>query len=172
MVMPQPLQVLILGNGAPEAQLIITQLEQAGFETKWERVDTELEFLATLNSGWDVILAAYNPPRFEALQALRILQQRKCLVPLIVISGTLGEETAVAAMKAGAADYLLGDRLGHLGEAVTQALEQRLVHEAQRLAEATLLDRTQTTALTAGVSLALSSGDTLSDMLQQCARLW
>ena len=73
----------------------------------------------------DVILSDYSMPQFDGPRALRLLQERGLDVPFILVSGTVGEDTAVAAMKEGANDYLIKDRLTRLGTAVRQAIEQR-----------------------------------------------
>jgi len=73
-------------------------------------------YLAQLHADLDVILADYSLPQFDALRALRLLQERGLDIPFIIVSGTIGEELAVSAMKEGAADYLLKDRLARMGQ--------------------------------------------------------
>ena len=103
---------------------MVHELRQAGFDPRWHRVETEDEFVSGLGAKPDVILADYNLPQFAGMRALQILQKRGIDIPFILVSGTIGEDMAVAAVKAGATDYLLKDRMARLGSAVAQALEQ------------------------------------------------
>jgi signal transduction histidine kinase len=130
-----PVHVLIVEDSATDAELMVYELRVAGYEPAWERVETETEYLAHLEPAPDIILADYRLPQFGALRALRLLQERCPEVPLIVISGAIGEDVAVAAMRQGASDYLLKDRLGRLGQAVSNALEQAQLRSRQRQAE-------------------------------------
>jgi signal transduction histidine kinase len=131
-----PLRVLILEDVQDDADLILHELRRAGFDPDWGRVDNEADYRARLSPTLDVILADYSLPTFDAPRALTLLQGRELDVPFIIVSGSVGEETAVAAMRQGAADYLLKDRLARLGPAVTQALEQkRLRAETRRALE-------------------------------------
>ena len=101
-------------------------------------METEAAYLAHLDQSWDVILADYHLPQFDALRALRHMQECELAVPFIIVSGNLGEEMAVQCVKQGATDYLLKDRLTRLGQAVGQALEQQHLRNARRQAEQTL----------------------------------
>ena len=90
----------------------------------WRRVETEEDYLAHLQAGLDVILADYTLPQFDALRALQLLQERGGDIPFLIVSATIGEELAVSAMRQGAADYLLKDRLARLGPAVIRVLQE------------------------------------------------
>ncbi len=136
--MAQPLRVLIAEDNPADAELVVLQLRRAGFEPEWERVDTEARYLERLQTNPDVILSDYNIPGFGGLRALDLLQAGGREIPFIIISGTIGEETAVEAMKHGAADYLLKDRLARLGSAVTRAVEQARLRRERKEAEALL----------------------------------
>ncbi len=151
--MPSPLQVLIVEDNPADAELLLRELRRAGLEFQWERVDTEAAYRERLHAGLDLILSDYKLPQFDGLRALELLKERKLDVPFIIVSGSIGEDIAVAAMKRGAADYLLKDRLARLGLAVNHALAQRLIrrerqqaadeiqkqlHELRRWQEATL----------------------------------
>src|SRR5438445_604345 len=133
--MPTPLKVLILEDRVEDARLMLHELRRAGFDPEWQRLDTEAEYLARLGPDWDVVLADGVLPQFTAEHALDLMQQRNLDIPLIVVTGTLSEETAVAHMKRGAADYLLKDRLTRLGPAVRQALERSRLDRERRRAE-------------------------------------
>src|ERR1051325_1876261 len=130
-----PIRVLVVEDRPSDAELTVRELRRAGFAPTWDRVDTEPEYLARLKPDVDVILADYSMPHFSAAQALTLLNERQLEIPFIVVSGTIGEELAVQAMQNGAADFLLKDRLGRLGQAVTQALERRRLRAEARSAE-------------------------------------
>jgi two-component system, cell cycle sensor histidine kinase and response regulator CckA len=138
--MSTPLRVLILEDSLVDVRLTVKALGQAGYQPKWERVDTEAAYLTALESDWDVILSDYNMPQFDALRALQLLQERSLDIPFIIVSGSIGEDIAVALMRQGAADFLLKDRLARLGQSVTQALEQKQLREGRRKAEQALRD--------------------------------
>ena len=130
--MPSPFRVLIVEDFAPDADLMAAELRRAGFDPEWQRVDTESDYLAGLDEVPDVVLADYSLPQFDMLRALRLLQERELDIPFIVVSGTIGEEEAAECVKRGAADYLLKDRMGRLGQAVTGALEQKRLRQERR----------------------------------------
>ena len=132
--MPGVLRVLFLEDNPSDVELLLRALQSAGYVPSWERVDTESDYLARLSPALDVILADYNLPQFDALRALVRLQERKLDIPFIVVTGSI-EEVAVECMKQGAADYLLKDRLGRLGQAVERALEQKRLRQERQLAE-------------------------------------
>ncbi len=133
-----PLRILILEDSVTDTVLMLYELSQAGIEPEWQRVETEADYLCQLDVGCDVILADYSLPQFNAIRALRLLQERGLHIPFIIVTGTVSEEVAVECMKQGAADYLLKDRLVRLGQAVTQAVQQKKVRDDKRQAEAAL----------------------------------
>lgn len=134
--MGQPLRVLIAEDNAADAELLVRELRRGGFNPEWERVDCEADYLERLGRRLDVILSDYEMPQFGGLRALELLRERGLDVPFIIVSGTIGEETAVAAMQQGAADYLLKDRLGRLGPAIARALEIARTRRERRQTEA------------------------------------
>lgn len=121
----QPLNILIAEDSDDDAEMLLRALRQAGMEVRWQRVQTREAFEAQLSPRPDIILADYSLPQFGALEALRILKEQQLDIPLIIVSGTIGEEAAVEGLKLGAVDYLLKDRLGRLGGAIRGALAQR-----------------------------------------------
>ena len=137
------LRVLIAEDDANDAELILRELRRTGFAPEWRRVDTESEFSANLDSNIDIILSDYSMPQFSGLRALELVKERGLEVPFLLISATIGEETAVAAMRAGAADYILKDRLGRLGQAVERAVEQRRLHDESKRAEERLREQAE-----------------------------
>jgi PAS domain S-box-containing protein len=128
----EPLRVLVLEDRPDDAELIVEALSRAGFEPRWIRVEHERDYRLALDDDWDIILSDFNLPNFDALRAIQILNERRSKVPLIVVSGSIGEEVAVDLLRQGAADYLLKDRLGRLPEAVRRALEDRRLRERER----------------------------------------
>ena len=142
--MARPLKILIAEDNPDDAELALTELRRAGFEPQWERVETEKDFLARLDGSLDLVLSDYQMPTFNGFQALELVKKSGLEVPFILVSGTIGEDVAVAAMKLGASDYLLKDRLARLGAAVTHALDEgRLRRERLQAAGALRLAHAQ-----------------------------
>jgi two-component system cell cycle sensor histidine kinase/response regulator CckA len=124
--MSTALRLLILEDDPLDAELEVAMLEEAGYVCQWERVETRAEFLACLDaSNCDIILADYNLPAFDGLTALQMFLDLDLDLPFILVSGTLGEETAIESLKAGATDYVLKDRLARLGPVVERALREK-----------------------------------------------
>lgn len=133
-----PLNVLLIEDRASDAELILHALRRSGFSPVGIRVDTEDDYLAALNPSFDVVLADYNLPQFDAPRALTLLQASSLDIPFIVVTGTIGDEMAVAVIRQGADDYLLKDRLSRLGDSVRSAIEQRRLKQEASRAEAAL----------------------------------
>ena len=141
--MPQSLKVLIVEDSSEDAELLVQELRNAGFEPEWQRVETEAEYLDRLQHGISLVLSNYEMPRFSGLRALELLKQGGLDVPFILVSAVAGEDAAVAAMKQGATDYLIKNRLTNLGQSVSQALEAtRLRAERRRVEQRLLLQST------------------------------
>jgi len=133
-----PLRVLLVEDDERDASLIIRALQLHGLDPHWECVDTADGMASALDrQDWDIVLAGYMVPGFGAVDALGMLSRRDRDLPLIVVSGIAGEETAVETMRAGARDYLLKENLARLGPAIERELAQvavrRARHEAERL---------------------------------------
>ncbi|MES2568568.1 MAG: PAS domain-containing protein, partial [Verrucomicrobiota bacterium] len=127
-----------LPPGSQDAALLVREIRNAGFEPEWCRVETEEAFLEKLNPEIDIVLLDYMMPQFDGLRALKLLEQRKMGIPCILVSASVSETMAVAAIKQGAADYLLKDRLARLGLAVTQAVEKSRLQKERAQAENTV----------------------------------
>lgn len=136
--MSTPLRVLILEDHPADAELMMHELRRAGFDPTWNRVETEPDFVRALDHLPDIILCDYSIPSFGAIRALRILQDRDIAIPFIVVSGSVGEESAVEIVREGADDYLLKDRLERLGSAVANAIERQRLSRDNKEAEETL----------------------------------
>jgi adenylate cyclase len=117
---------------------MILRLQQAGIDVEWHRVETEADYLSALETELDLILADFSLPHFNAAQALRLLNERELDIPFIIVSGSIGEDIAVAAMKEGADDYLLKDRLARLDQSVAHALKARRMRDDRKWAEEAL----------------------------------
>ncbi|HXN76914.1 MAG TPA: ATP-binding protein, partial [Gemmatimonadaceae bacterium] len=143
-----PLRILLLEDDAHDAELIQELLETDHFACEVTRVQTRAEFLAPLkNGGIDLILADYQLPSFDGLSALKLALSERPDLPFIFVSGTLGEEVAIEALKIGATDYVLKTRLARLVPSVQRALreareraERKIAAEAARRSEKELLD--------------------------------
>jgi PAS domain S-box-containing protein len=137
--MPVPLAVLIVEDMESDAQLIVRLLKKAGYELVFEQVETAEQMRAALESrSWDIVISDYKLPQFDGRAALQLLQDTRRDLPFIVVSGTIGEETAVSMMKAGAHDYLIKGNLARLAPAVKRELEQAEMRRGRRQAEEAL----------------------------------
>lgn len=135
--MSKPLNVLIVEDSNADAQLLLRELRQGGFEPVYERVDTREAMTAALDKqSWDIILADYVMPQFSGLAALELLKEKGIDLPFIVISGKIGEDTAVEAMKAGANDYILKGNLMRLVPAIERELGDAIVRRERKQGEA------------------------------------
>ncbi|HKT36135.1 MAG TPA: GGDEF domain-containing response regulator [Nitrospira sp.] len=146
--MSTSLNLLLLEDSPADAELMIEALREAGFDLSFRRVETKDAYLRELDQPPDFILSDFSMPQFTAQDALRLMKERGLDLPFIIVSGCMGEDMAVECMKAGAADYLLKDRLARLGHAVSQALERKRLIEEKRQAEQRLFLETFHDSLT------------------------
>lgn len=120
----RPLRCLIVEDSDDDTLLLVRHLTKEGFNIHHERVETARAMSDALDrQEWDVVLADYNLPTFSAPEALHLLQQKRRNVPFIVLSGAVGEESAVALMRAGAHDFFVKGNLILLGAAINRELE-------------------------------------------------
>jgi signal transduction histidine kinase len=117
------LRVLHLEDSELDHELTLAHLRRGGLRVSVRRIDSEAEFLAALDADWDAIISDYNLPGFSGLVALDLLKARDVDVPFILVSGEIGEDTAVEAMRNGASDYLLKNNLARLVPALLHAIE-------------------------------------------------
>lgn len=130
------LKILMLEDDPLDAELEFSRLEEAGFRCDVIRVETQEDFLKMLDQGgFNLILADYNLPAFDGLSALALFVERNLNIPFILVSGTLGEETAIESLKAGATDYVLKERLSRLGLVVKRALREVEEQRQRKYAE-------------------------------------
>lgn len=134
--MKTPLRVLLVEDSEDDAALVVQELQRSGFKPDFVRVDTEAAMTAALADPlWQVVITDYSMPRFSGLSAIALVKKSGRDFPVIVVSGAIGEETAVAAMKAGASDYLMKGNLARLGPAVQRELREAEDRLARRRAE-------------------------------------
>jgi len=133
------LHVLVVEDSEDDARLVVRHLQKAGLELDYSRVDTLESMEAALNrKPWDIVIADYSMPHFSGIAALELTFQHDPDLPFILVSGAIGEETAVQAMKAGAHDYVMKDNLTRLVPAVERELHDAEVRRAGRAAEEAL----------------------------------
>jgi PAS domain S-box-containing protein len=131
------LKVLILEDAPTDAELMQRSLRAGGMKVIAKRVETEPEFAAALEQfAPDVVLADFKLPRYDGLSAIRLVHDTHPNLPVIVVTGALSDETAVDLIKAGAADYILKDRLARLPAAVQHALHDAAQSRSLREHEA------------------------------------
>ena len=128
-----PLRLLLIEDSEDDALILLRELRRGGFSVDATRVETSEELERALDAGpWDVVIADYALPHFDGLSAFSQVQRRGLDVPFLIVSGSIGEDTAVAAMKAGVHDFLLKDRLARLAPAVTRELREARVRAERR----------------------------------------
>jgi len=133
--MSNSLNAVIIEDSVLDAELLMRELQRAGFCAKSVRVETEPAYREALATRPDIIFSDFNLPQFSVPKALEILKESKAEIPFIIVSGTVGEERAVEILKAGAVDYVLKDRPARLGAAVRRALRENAERKARRRAE-------------------------------------
>ena len=145
---PRPLRVLLIEDSVDDALLLERHLRRANFLPTILRIETAEAMQKELSSvqlesedgrpAWDIVLADYNLPRFSAPAALRLLKNTAHDIPFIMMSGAVSEETAVAAMRAGAHDYVSKENLTRLGPAIERELAEATSRRHKRAAERAL----------------------------------
>ncbi len=125
-------RLLHIEDSEPDHVLAMAQLRRAGLRVEATRVETRDEFRRALARPWDVVLSDYNLPGFTGIDALQMLRATGRALPFILVSGEIGEDTAVAAMRNGANDYLLKNNLARLAPAVEQAISAAETLRAKR----------------------------------------
>ena len=165
-----PLRVLIAEDSEDDARLLLRELERAGFDPAYERVDRAAAMQAALDRHpWDLVIGDYSMPEFSGPAALALLRARDLDTPFIFVSGTIGEDVAVEAMKAGAQDFLTKGNLRRLIPAIERELRDAEVRRERRRAQTALLERARLAELTSDVGIALTQSGGLRAMLQLCA---
>ncbi len=134
--MAVPLQLLVIEDSADDAQLMVRAIQRGGYDVQYTRVDTEPALrLALEGSQWDLVLCDYTLPSFSALRALDMVRHSGQDLPFIIISGSIGEEMAVAALRGGAQDFMLKGNLARLLPAIQRELKEAETRRERRRAE-------------------------------------
>src|ERR671910_591758 len=138
--MGEPLRVLLVEDSEDDTLLLVRSLRRGGFDPTWERVDTAEAMETALDGrGWDLVISDHVMPAFDSSAALKLLRRKGFVdLPFIIVSGQIGEDAAVAAMKAGAHDYLMKDNLARLNSAIERELREADVRRERRQAEVAL----------------------------------
>jgi two-component system, cell cycle sensor histidine kinase and response regulator CckA len=121
---PTPLRVLFIEDSEDDATLQVRLLRQAGYEVAYTRVQSADELKIALQHPWDIVISDYSMPHFSGTEALKVVREKGIDVPFIFVSGTIGEDAAVAALKIGAQDYLMKTNLGRLIPSVQRELRE------------------------------------------------
>lgn len=131
---PTPLRAIVVEDSEDDLLILERHLRRSGYEPELERVATSEEFEQAIDrGGWDIVFADYVLPGYGGLAALKAVQERGLDLPFIVVSGKIGEDTAVEAMKAGAHDYVMKSNLARLAPAIERELRDAETRSEQRL---------------------------------------
>jgi PAS domain S-box-containing protein len=137
--MQQRLNALIVEDSEQDAALLLRELRRGGYEPSYQRVDSEPAMLSAIEARpWDIVLTDYSMPRFNAHAALAVIARSRIDVPCIVVSGSVGEETAVEVMRAGAQDLVLKHNLKRLLPAIARELDAARIRRERKAADAEL----------------------------------
>jgi two-component system cell cycle sensor histidine kinase/response regulator CckA len=120
--MAMPLRALIVEDSEDDAALVVRELSRGGFQVLHERVDSGAAMKAALEKPWDIVISDYSMPGFSGVEALEILRAKDSETPFLYVSGTIGEDNAVSALKSGAQDYLVKGKLTRLLPAIEREL--------------------------------------------------
>ncbi|MDE2349637.1 MAG: PAS domain S-box protein, partial [Gammaproteobacteria bacterium] len=134
--MPEPVKVLVLEDRIEDLELVLRCLRKGGLDCDTRRVETVVEFTAALDGFRpDLILSDYTLPGFDGRDALRIARERRPDAPYIFVSGTIGEERAIDALRQGATDYVFKDNLSRLVPAIRRAMDEARERDSRRHAQ-------------------------------------
>jgi diguanylate cyclase (GGDEF)-like protein len=137
--MATPLRILLVEDSEDDAALLLRQLRKGGYDPQFRLVYNGDEFESALHgSNWDIVITDHNLPGYSSDAALATVRRSGLDIPVIIVSGSIGEEIAVAAMKNGANDYIMKDNLARLVPAVERELRETLNRRAHRRAQETL----------------------------------
>lgn len=129
----KPLRVLVVEDREDDALLLVDALEEAGYELHWRRVETAEEMRETLLAApYDLVVSDWSMPRFSGIDAFQVLKEVGLDLPFIIVSGTIGEEIAVKALKSGVHDFMTKGMFARLGPAVERELREAKLRHEQR----------------------------------------
>lgn len=148
--MSAQLHILIVEDSDMDAELLLLRLRKESFDVNWKIVQTQIDYLTALETRYDLIFSDWSLPQFSGLEALKLLRERDLETPFIIVSGRIGEEAAVDALRLGAYDYIPKDHLNRLGQVIHNALEHKRLRAEHRQTENLL--RLQAAALNAAAN--------------------
>lgn len=152
----QPIRVLLIEDSQDDAELILLELAGAGFDICCTRVETGAAMRAAIEGGsWDVAISDYSLPRFNAREALAVLREADADIPFLIVSGCIGEESAIALMKEGVSDFVMKDKLARLAPAIKRQLGEADMRRSHRKAQEALRANEK---LLSGITAALGEG--------------
>ena len=170
--MEQALRLLILEDAAAEAELAVRALETAGLDCSWRCVESETDFRAGLRDlRPDIVLSDFSLPQFDGMSALSIAVQEVPDTPFIFVSGTIGEERAIEALKHGAVDYVLKTNLARLAPVVKRALAEAALRRAQHQAEERVARLTRVLQMLSGINTAVARVRDRTKLLEEACRI-
>jgi CheY-like chemotaxis protein len=147
------LSILIVEDSESDTELIIRQFQKANYDITYERVETDDQMMAAIEKqSWDLVIADYSLPEFNAPAALAILQKSGLDIPFVVVSGAIGEETAIEIMKAGAHDYIMKNNMSRLVPAIERELKEAESRVQRKQAEELLRSEHIMLARTEGIA--------------------
>jgi PAS domain S-box-containing protein len=131
-----PLRLLLVEDLEDDALLLIRELRRHGFKPYWQRVVSEVELRTSLSGNeWDIVLSDYSLPGFSGMAVLALVQEADLDIPVIIVSGTIDEERAVTALKAGARDFIVKSAMARLVPAIQRELREAAARRQRRMAE-------------------------------------
>ena len=155
------LQILLIEDSEDDARLVLREIQRGGYEIEFERVETAEAMRAALaRQTWDLVICDFSLPRFSAPKALELLKESGHDLPFIIVSGTIGEESAVNALKAGAHDFIIKGNFARLIPAIERELSDAAIRRERR-------ERERELEAIASVSSELRTSKTLEEMLSQ-----
>jgi signal transduction histidine kinase len=131
-VASRPLRALLVEDSPNDAELVLLELRRGGYDVSFARVQTGPELERALEGTWQIVLSDYSMPSFSGLEALSLVRRKGIDLPFIIVSGTVGEEAAVGAMRAGADDYVLKQSLVRLCPAIARELREAELRASQK----------------------------------------
>lgn len=137
--MSTPIRVLIVEDSEDDALLLLRELKRGGYTPVHQRVETEMEMAHEMDhQEWDLVITDHNMPNFNSRAALQVVKDSGLDIPIIIVSGSIGEDIAVDAMKSGAHDYIMKGNLARLAPAIKRELSEAKTRHAHRQAQDTI----------------------------------
>mgnify|MGYP001765674292 FL=1 len=133
---PYPIKVLLIEDSEDDLLLVIRELKKGGYHPQYDRIETaDAMMKAGIDKDWDIILCDYKMPQFSAPSALALLKEKDVDIPVIIVSGTIGEEKAVECMRLGARDYIMKGNYSRLCPVIARELEETIIRKQSKEAE-------------------------------------